>query len=67
MAVSRKNVWRLPQENKKTALFGYTDSYGQFHAGAYDEDFQKKFQETADKIKVEKSGDFDLISTKTVH
>ena len=53
-------------QNKETTLFGYTDSFGEFHAGAYDEEFQKKFQKTADQIKVEFGDAWDQISTKTV-
>ena len=54
-------------ENKKTTLFGYTDTANEFHAGAYDEEFQEKFKEQADKIKIKYSPYWESVSSKSVY
>lgn len=55
------------KENRETTLYGYTDSMNEWHAGAYDAEFQKYYQERADQIKIEKSAYWDQVSTKTVY
>ncbi len=55
------------KENRETTLYGYTDSMNEWHAGAYDAEFQEIYQTRAEKIKVEKSDYWNEVSTKTVY
>ena len=55
------------KENRETTLYGYTDSMNEWHAGAYDAEFQEYYKARAKKIKVEKSAYWDEVSTKTVY
>jgi hypothetical protein len=53
-------------ENRSTALFGYTDTLGTWHPGAYDEKFEALYQEKGEKIKIEYTEFWDMISTQSV-
>ncbi len=55
------------KENRETTLYGYTDSMNEWHAGAYDAEFQEHYQARAKKIKIEKSDYWNEVSTKTVY
>jgi len=55
------------KENRETTLYGYTDSMNEWHAGAYDEEFQALYNERANAIQVEFSDYWDEVSTKTVY
>jgi len=57
---------RYMDENRQTALFGYTDSLDEWHNGAYDEVFQTLYREKANTIQVQYQSAWDLISTETV-
>lgn len=65
-------IKRLPlkegrmNENRETALFGYTDTLGTVHTGAYDKAFEELYRARAEKIEVETSEAFENASTKTV-
>ena len=54
-------------ENRETALFGYTDSLGQWHGGAYDTVFRELYEKKADKIKVKYGDIWKTITTETVY
>ncbi len=54
-------------ENRETTLYGYTDSYNEWHAGAYDTDFQKLYKDRAEKIRVTFTDYWNEVSTKTVY
>lgn len=54
------------QENRSTALFGYYDTLDEWHSGAYDDAFYELYRARAEKIKVEYSDFWDLVSTKSV-
>ncbi len=53
-------------KNKETALFGYTDSFGKWHSGAYDEEFISIYKKRAEKIEISYGPLWEKISTKTV-
>ncbi len=53
-------------ENRVTALYGYTDSLGTYHPGAYDEVFEEKCLERAATVSVTTLPVWDQISTSTV-
>ena len=53
-------------ENRMTALYGYTDSLGSYHSGAYDDVFEEKCRERAAAIEVRYEPVWEQISTKTV-
>ncbi len=55
------------QENRSTALFGYYDTLDEWHAGAYDDAFYQLYRERAEKIKVEYSDFWNLVSTESVY
>ncbi|MBR4288470.1 MAG: peptidylprolyl isomerase [Clostridia bacterium] len=54
------------QENRSTALFGYYDTLDEWHSGAYDNAFYELYRARAEKIKVEYSDFWNLVSTKSV-
>lgn len=54
-------------ENRHNALFGYSDSYDEFHSGAYDALFHEMYRQKASEIHIEYSEYWDLVSTKTVY
>ncbi len=54
-------------ENRETALYGYTDTMNEWHAGAYDTEFQELYKARAEKIKIEKNDYWNEVSTKTVY
>lgn len=73
--IGKDGVWILKRvelrevrmrENRQTALFGYTDTFDQYHAGAYDDDFHELYSARADQIQVEYSPYWELVSTETV-
>ena len=53
-------------ENRVTALYGYTDSVGNYHPGAYDEVFEEKCLERAASVNVTYLPVWDQISTSAV-
>lgn len=54
-------------ENRETTLYGYTDSMNEWHAGAYDTEFQEYYKEKAETIQIEKSDFWNEVSTETVY
>lgn len=54
------------RENRETALFGYTDTLGTWHSGAYDEAFEVLYRERGEKIEIKTGEAWNEISTKTV-
>lgn len=55
------------KENRETTLYGYTDTLGNWNAGAYDNEFQELYKSRAEKIKVVYSDYWNEVSTKTVY
>lgn len=54
-------------ENRETTLYGYTDTLNEWHAGAYDTEFQELYKARAEKIAVTFSDAWSLVSTETVY
>lgn len=54
-------------ENRDTALFGYTDSYNEWHSGAYDDVFYRLYQEKGKNVKIEYSEFWDKVTPESVY
>ena len=54
-------------ENREYALFGYTDSWDEYHAGAYEDEFASLYQSRGEKIRVAYGDAWNDISTKSVY
>jgi len=57
---------RRMDENRQTALYGYYDTFDEWHAGAYDTVFRELYEERGRAISIEYSDYWNMISTETV-